>query len=526
MTINSATRHGRKLGAAVVALALSAFGLVGLSSVASADPIGDIGNIDSPDAGNGSIIITKYEKSPTNGTTGGNGTPQSGLGTTIDGVVFSIQEVIHDPANTSIDLLTNAGWNEANAVETAWSPAAPNTLIAGYKLTAATNQTTASGGIATFGSLHYGLYLIKEVSAPSNVTDPALPFLVTVPFPTGPSNVSNPNEWLYNVYVYPKNGVTGLTKVVDSSDSAFHTQGSFISWTITSNVPVLTNNAADFTVYDVTDTIDTTQLNFYTGVVPAGISPRGVVITNASNVDVSASFTPGTDYTYAINVGLDVQTLSFTATGRSKLGTLAEGGTIKFTVPTTVVAVPADGTVENQTDSYVNSGHLTYNTDTDLGQLRVYKYALVNGPGNSSPATKTPLAGATFQIYHDADSDGVADAGELVTSGGATTFTTLASGLVDIPALKPGAYLLVETVAPVGYQLNATPHPVTVVAGPSVTGSTNYIEVSNDQVPPWLLPFTGGNGVLMFSLLGGGMMALAFGLAFVAFRRRKAQAKA
>lgn len=527
MTSKAATRRGRKLGAAVVALALSAFGLVGLTSTASADPIGDIDNINSPDAGTGQIIVTKYEKSPTNGTNGGDGTPLTGLGTTIDGVVFSIQEVVHDTSNLPLDLLSNTGWTQADAIESAWSSSAPNTLISGYHLTTATTQTTglesATPGVINFSGLHYGLYLIKEVSGPSSITDPALPFLVTVPFPTGATNTTNPNEWLYTVYVYPKNGVTGLTKAVNSSDTAFHTAASYVSWTITADIPVLTNTAGDFTVFDVTDTIDLTQLNFFTGTVPTGISPRGIKIYNSTNTDVTSNFAEPADYGYSINGGGDVQTLSFTGPGRNKLATLAEGGKIEFVVPTVIVGVPEDGILDNRTDSYVNASHLDYETTTDLGQLRVFKYALTTSNGDvPPPSTHTPLAGASFQIYYDESNPGVADPGELVTSGGQTTFTTLSTGLVDIPALKPGNYLLVETAAPAGYQLNTTPHPVTVVAGPSVTGTTNYIEISNDQVPPWLLPFTGGNGVLIFSLLGGGLMALAFGLGFIAFRRRKA----
>lgn len=365
--------------------------------------------------------------------------------------------------------------------------------------------------------------MIREVSGPSSITDPAIPFLVTVPFPTGATNTTNPNEWLYTVYVYPKNGVTGLTKAVNSSDPAFHTQASFVSWTITADIPVLTNTAGDFTKFDVTDTIDLTQLEFFTGTVPTGISPRGITIYNASHTDVTASFTAPTDYDYSINGAGDVQTLSFTGPGRDRLATLAEGGTIEWVVPTEIVGVPADGILDNRADSYVNASSLDHETTTDLGQLRVFKYALTDSIGDTTPpSTHTPLAGATFQIYYDVSNPGVADPSELVTSGGQTSFTTLASGLVDIPALKPGNYLLVETAAPAGYQLDSTPHAVTVVAGPSVTGTTNYIEISNDQVPPWLLPFTGGNGVLIFSLLGGGLMALAFGMAFIAWRRRQA----
>ena len=58
--------------------------------------------------------------------------------------------------------------------------------------------------------------------------------------------------------------------------------------------------------------------------------------------------------------------------------------------------------------------------------------------------------------------------------------------------------------------------------GDAIAGATvNYLAVSNSQVPPWALPFTGGNGVMTFTIVGAGLMALALGFAFVALRRRK-----
>ena len=197
-----------------------------------------------------------------------------------------------------------------------------------------------------------------------------------------------------------------------------------------------------------------------------------------------------------------------------------------FIVPTKVVAVPTLGTISNQANSVVNSGTRNSNRDTDFGQLRVFKYATTNAV-ESPGSTKTPLAGAKFQVYFDANADGVADSGELVTVNGVNEWTTNASGLLNVLALKPGAYLLVETAAPVGYRALTAPVPVTVVAGTVVTPpgvAANYIEIENSQVPPWQLPFTGGNGPLTFTLIGTGLMALAFGLAFVAVRRRRAKA--
>ena len=175
----------RRALAAATALLLSALGVFGLVGSASADPIGGVGNIVSPDPSTSSIVVHKYEKTATNGTTAGDGTPTTPTGGTIDGVTFLLQEVVTTPGNASLDLLTDAGWTTASSIESSWSAAAPTTLPAGYTLTAATSQVTAGGGTATFGSLHYGLYLVTEqgTTLPDQVIDPALPFLVTRALP-------------------------------------------------------------------------------------------------------------------------------------------------------------------------------------------------------------------------------------------------------------------------------------------------------------------------------------------------------
>ena len=306
-----------------------------------------------------------------------------------------------------------------------------------------------------------------------------------------------------------------------ATDTGFFTAGDYVSWTITADVPVLAASGS-FDVFTVTDTIDPTNLEFATGGLPSGISALGIKVFNSSGTDVTSNFTLTTDYTFTISGGSsELQTLAFTASGRADLGTFAQGGRVEYVVPTQVVAIPANGIITNDANSVVNSANLDVSDPVDFGQLRAFKYAMTDPSGTP---TKTPLQGATFQVYYDADGDGAADAGELVTVDGANSFTTDVNGLLNVSALKTGAYLLVETAAPVGYQLNTTPHPVTVVAGTVVVGGANYIEIENDQLPPWALAFTGGSGVVIFTLAGAGLMAFALGLALVARRRRRHEA--
>lgn len=71
--------------------------------------------------------------------------------------------------------------------------------------------TTDDNGIAKFSDLDLGMYVVIETGTPDKVTSPVKPFLVSVPM----TSVNNPNEWLYDIHVYPKNGTTyGEVKIV------------------------------------------------------------------------------------------------------------------------------------------------------------------------------------------------------------------------------------------------------------------------------------------------------------------------
>ena len=87
--------------------------------------------------------------------------------------------------------------------------------------------TTGSGsdaGKCTFTGLPVGIYVLKEVTAPSQIAAPlADPCLISVPmvntqYTGGGGSSNNDNKkWMYDVYVYPKNhestGTVELTKV-------------------------------------------------------------------------------------------------------------------------------------------------------------------------------------------------------------------------------------------------------------------------------------------------------------------------
>ncbi len=513
-------RRGYRSAVAAGALALVALVSLGLGGPASADPIGDVNNINDPDAGTGQIVVHKYEQNSTNGTTAGDGTTTTPTGAVIAGVEFTVKEVLL--SGVSLDLLSNAGWQSASDIEGGFTTVNPETSLTsqvGVTLSAGTVQVTDVTGTATFGSLGYGMYLVQETNGPATVTDPSKAFLVTVPFPTGPANTTNPNEWLYTVHVYPKNSVAGLEKVVNSGDLGFYTAGDYVSWTVTADLPILPTGE-NFTTVVLTDTINTSDLAFVTTGIPAGIAPRSVAVFDAAGVATATTFVETTHFIY--NIAAGVQTVTFTAAGRTLLEAQAQGGTIRFIVPTQIVTLPANGLVTNDVNSVINGSSLDADASQGFGQLRVLKYAETDIAAVGGP-TEVPLAGATFELYHDLGIVGTLEGGDpRVTVDGVNQWVSGTNGELDIEALKPGTYLLVETVAPAGYQVlgTAAPIAVTVVVGETVSGSVNYSEVENVQLPPFALPFTGSTGVVTFSILGTALMSLGGAFAVVARRRR------
>lgn len=150
---------------------------------------------------------------------------------------------------------------------------------------------------------------------------------------------------------------------------------------------------------------------------------------------------------------------------------------------------------------------------------------------------KVNLAGAEFAIYAATTpypaAGGACTAAYDTTGTPVDTATSTAAGLVHFQGLyvsqgdedDPGSttrcYVLVETKAPAGYTLNATPRAVTVVQG--LTDISNFVydfEFENVQQPVPGLPLTGGVGQVALGLGGGGLLVLT--LLVMAGRRARA----
>lgn len=123
--------------------------------------------------------------------------------------------------------------------------------------TAVATATTGADGIAKFPKLDLGLYVVVETGTPDKVTSPVKPFLVSVPM----TSVNNPNEWLYDIHVYPKNGTTyGEVKIVKTGRVGSGTESKLSGVTFklekldetTGNWNPVTNSEQDGTAFNLT----------------------------------------------------------------------------------------------------------------------------------------------------------------------------------------------------------------------------------------------------------------------------------
>lgn len=463
LTTRRAPRGLRRLAVGMGAL------LAGTSLVfTAAIPASAAQNID-PEA-TGSITVHKFEEptTPTGLENNGTAVDTSGL-TPISGVTFTVQQV-------DVDLTDDASWQ---GLEDYTVSQAQGNLKAGTEQ----SKATGSNGVAAFTSLPVGLYLVTESSVGSNnIPVQGEPFLVTMPLAVD-------NDWLYDVNVYPKNTVTGLEKTVD--DSAAYVIGDNVNFSLTAKVPSVPA-AEPMSAFGISDTLDS-RLKY-----------------ESATVTVQGATLGAGDYTIGAT-GQQFE-LAFTAQGLSKLRAV-QGNTLTVNMVTSVQSL-GNGGITNQAQIYINDPESGYDSNTvksSWGALTLEKYAAED--------TSLFLTGAEFQLYAvNGTGDRVAGPLQDVTDNN-DTFTTGADGTFTINGLKAGTYQLVETKAPLGYKLDATPIAVTVTEG-SVAQAAQ-VSVSNDQVPPFQLPLTGSTGTALF--IGAGLVLVIGGVLLATARKRREQ---
>ena len=487
--------------AALAAAALALLGTVAAATPALAAPA--LGGID-PDA-SGSIIVHKHEhqtgSDPVSQNPDGSGTaiPTPGIG----GVEFTAFPLLKD--GQPVDLSDPAAWDGLDGLQAGADCTAP----AGYTLgTALPAVTTAGDGSATI-PVDVGVYVVCETAAPDAVVDRAAPFIVTVPFPFE-------GQWLTDVHVYPKNGVTSVVKTISAQQGLG--LGSVVEFPVTVTIPALAAGRS-FSSFDIADQLDPRLTP-----VPAG-SGAGVGVKS-----ITVDGTPVAPANFSVSASGQTVTVAFTPTpGLATLSTLA-GKQVVVTFQATVTSI-GTGVIENTAFDSVNGKRYTTNTvRSNWGDLVVEKV----------DATRdATLAGARFEVYaaaapYAADCASATPTGAALQVSGESTFTTGSDGRVTVPGLfvsdsendtKNAAqrcYVLKEITAPAGYVTPtgaAALFPVAVTTG-QTAGVDITVENVQQRVPE--LPLTGSSGALLLSVAGGALLIAAAGTGILVSRRRTA----
>jgi LPXTG-motif cell wall-anchored protein len=492
---------------ATAVLGAVAIGVLGI--VATATPAAAAGNIDPSQPRSFTVHLSQVDAtSPlTPGTGQRNDTLQ---GAPISGVTFRATLV------PNINLETASGWAAAAAL---------NPSTDGSRATGTTySATTDSTGAAAFGStLPVGVYYVQvdRASLPATVTNPTLPFFVTLPFPTGVAGTPS-NTWVYDVHVYPKNSETSITetRVVAPVDSAEARNPDLVRWNIGAGVPFLpTGQTLD--AFEISKTLDTNLQYVANADVPTDIRPTNISVRDSGGADVSSRFQEGRDYAITFPTAPSrTLTAVFTGAGRDLLRAIP-GGSVALSVLTRITNVPSDGVVGNTATAKVNNSEISTSATAQIGQLQVLAYAPTDG------GTRAPLSGAEFQIYLT-EADAIAN--RPITIDGRTSWTTDANGLltVPLPTLATTTYYLKEITSPAGFQpISSALIPVNIQAGTAIVDGRNFVAVPHNQsMPAWMLPLTGGDGAIWFGIGGGALMLLTFGAALVIVRRRAALTRA
>lgn len=489
------------------------------------------------DDASANLHLSKYSGAPTNGRN--DGTPIGGVAERqgLAGVQYRISRV------TGVDLTTNEGWQAA---------AAQYNGLAGGTVPATTDPrtgTTNAQGQLSFTGLPLGLYYVEEIKAPAGYTM-AAPFLVTLPM----TNPSDRTQWMYDVYVYPKNQADEMTKTVTDKGSVTTEDGltygaagnHALAYTLTSSITDNNDPLGMYVIYD-----DLHPSVSFTGATLA-LTP-GTALTAGTDYEVWTAATasgPFTRYTSGTVAGGPVVSIVMTDAGLAKLEA-NRGSSVTTTINATVQKRDADGVIENKASFVPNGAWWSQNGTPGVNP---------ETPGTTPPGTSVPgipsnevlskygdvsitkydggdanamLAGAEFAVFADANNDESCTVAEMVDAnriGGIVT--TAANGVATFKGLQTSnfydnatqsdliTYCLVETKAPQGYNLNADPIAFTVSQGADGNLALANLRVANEKTNlNNSLPLTGGDGIAMLSLAG--LALIGGGAAYYAVSARK-----
>lgn len=429
-------------------------------------------------------------------------------------------------ANANVNAAIMTAINSSTASTAGVLAACKNVAEANLGEVVGTFET--SNGTATFGTLPAGIYFVKNTVLDTDAKDVAQDSIVVLPFGASYNPASAPykdtawdaatNTFTLNVAkkVRWNDQPTVTKKVYDKKTSAYTTEtsagtGEDIQYRLTADITATKDNK--LTGYYITDTMDSmldaSKINIksvkvFTGETGANVNYKLVKAADTTKTQEEATAIGDNTFMISVDKTSALDTDAFYSNDYVEViftTQLAASAEVNTAIPNT------DGLV------YTNaSGSKTVPGET----VNVYTYGIQVTKKDADNTTK--LGGAVFGVYSDA-----ACRTELaqVTTGDGKNGTVLGEGVFDYKFAE-GTYYIKELVAPAGYNLNTHVYPVTITKGSATI--TEGIDVSTTVLDTKTkLPETGGEGTMMFTIIGGSLILLAGALFVVVMKKRNSK---
>lgn len=357
--------------------------------------------------------------------------------------------------------------------------------------------TYDAGEGATGTVLPAGAYLVLP-----KVTNSVYAVMVGNIIPT-----ANGNDWTINdATIVAKVANASVTKSVGSIG---HVDGTYdigeeFSYFLVGGVPQYPTNATN-KVYTMKDIIgaglDFSAISNFVvkdGETSLLVKSDGTVVNAAGNTVATITIS-GKNLTIAFNVDY-VTSTTVTVEYKAKLNNSAVLGDT--------------GNLNSATLTYSNDPYGTGTITSNVAQTSVFTYGvevLIYANGDKSKV----LSGVKFEVYSDASL--TKKLGEM---------TTDSTGRGRLPGLAEGTYYLKQVSTASGYTLAKDAITIKVKLEGSTPGSVEgYYEAEVAAFEAGTLPFTGGPGTILYTVIGMITIVSAI-LLFVLYARKKKQEQA
>lgn len=386
----------------------------------------------------------------------------------------------------------------------------PNYIASKTTLSPAKTATVGEGGTATFANLAMGEYFIRPTSSTS-----VYQLMLQKIEPT----IVDGKYVIDDVSFTAKKEEVTITKTADKTSV---TKNEKVNYTITADIPTYSAEA--------------TNKSFYiSDLLPDGLTIDTASITvkiDGTGVDASAytlDTTATNEYTFKLSVATDKYDANWSENGGKKLvitysAKLNDNDTTEVNAPETNTV-----TFDYSFYPYVADSHNVKTASVDVTTFAIKIDKFVSSDEN------TKLAGAKFDLYRTATQEEI-DANTAVVIPHTTIkgkklegdLVTDDSGVAIFEKYEANGtnydYYLVETQAPSGY--NILDNAVKVNFSDTdveENGGIYTVEVPNSRGIK--LPITGGEGIVLFTIIGIALMGSAVILLMISRRKPKTTEK-